>query len=112
MPWDAKQFAAKHNKKLTGKAAGAAAKQATAMVKAGVPEGEAIATANKRGDKLEAKRTNGSSPRSADEHMAARKTQGLSHRAVASEFGTSKSTAHRKVTKALGQGFTQEGSAR
>lgn len=51
MPWTGKQFAAKHNHKLSGKQANTAAKQATAMVKAGVPEGEAIATANKRADK-------------------------------------------------------------
>jgi transposase len=35
----------------------------------------------------------------ADKHMAARKAQGLTHREVAGEFGTSKSTAHRKVQK-------------
>lgn len=52
MPWDAKSFASKHNKKLKGAAASKAAEQATAMVKAGVPEGIAIATANKHGDKL------------------------------------------------------------
>ena len=51
MPWDAKSFAARHNEKLKGAAASKAAAQATAMVKAGVPEGEAIATANKTGDK-------------------------------------------------------------
>lgn len=48
MPWTAKQFKAKHNHKLSTAAAGHAAKQAEAMMKAGVPEGEAIATANKR----------------------------------------------------------------
>lgn len=53
MPWDAKSFASKHNKKLSGKAASSAARQATAMVNAGVPEGEAIATANKRADKMQ-----------------------------------------------------------
>lgn len=52
MPWDAKSFRSKHNKKLSGAAASKAAAQATAMVKAGVPEGEAIATANKLGDRL------------------------------------------------------------
>lgn len=51
MPWTAKSFAEKHNKKLHGAAATKAAAQATAMVKAGVPEGEAIATANKTGDR-------------------------------------------------------------
>ena len=52
MPWDAKTFAARHNKKLHGEAASKAAEQATAMVKAGVPEGEAIAVANKTGDRV------------------------------------------------------------
>ena len=52
MPWDAKSFAGKHNKKLTGEAASKAAAQATAMVKSGVPEGEAIATANKTGNRI------------------------------------------------------------
>lgn len=50
MPWSGKQFAAKHNQKLSGKRADKAAAQATAMVRAGVPEGEAIATANKRAE--------------------------------------------------------------
>lgn len=53
MPWPhGSEFAAKHNKKLKGAAAQKAADQATAMVKAGVPEGEAIATANKTGNKM------------------------------------------------------------
>lgn len=47
MPWDANSFRAKHNKKLSTPAAAKAAAQASAMIKAGVPEGEAIATANK-----------------------------------------------------------------
>lgn len=47
MPWTGKTFAAKHNKKLHGEAASKAAAQATAMVKSGVDEGIAIATANK-----------------------------------------------------------------
>ena len=51
MPWTGKTFAAKHNKKLSGVAAGKAARQATAMVRAGVNEGTAIAVANKTGDK-------------------------------------------------------------
>jgi uncharacterized protein YdaT len=51
MPWTGKQFSAKHNKALKGKAATKAAAQATAMVNAGVPEGEAIATANKQAKK-------------------------------------------------------------
>lgn len=48
MPWTGKSFAEKHNHKLKGAAATQAAKVATAMVKRGVPEGEAIATANAR----------------------------------------------------------------
>lgn len=47
MPWTGKQFAERHNGKLKGAAANKAAARATAMVKAGVPEGESIATANK-----------------------------------------------------------------
>ena len=46
MPWTGKSFASKHNKSLSGAKATKAAAQATAMVKAGVPEGIAIATAN------------------------------------------------------------------
>lgn len=53
MPWSGKSFAERHNNKLKGAAADKAAAQATAMVKAGVDEGTAIATANKRGDKLQ-----------------------------------------------------------
>ena len=56
-------------------------------------------------------------PKSA--HMAKRKSQGLTHAEVASEFGTSKSTAHRRVSKAkaatntppqdtLRQGYTKQ----
>lgn len=47
MPWSGKEFAERHNRKLKGAAAQKAAAQANAMIKAGVPEGEAIATANK-----------------------------------------------------------------
>ena len=47
MPWTASSFRKKHNKSLTPSQAKTAAAQATAMVKNGVPEGEAIATANK-----------------------------------------------------------------
>jgi len=50
MPWTANTFKAKHNKKLKPAAAKKAAKIATGMVKAGVPEGEAIATANARAE--------------------------------------------------------------
>ena len=51
MPWTGEQFAKKHNHGLHGKAADKAAAQATAMVKAGVDEGVAIATANKHAKK-------------------------------------------------------------
>jgi uncharacterized protein YdaT len=51
MPWDAESFRRKHNHSLNKKQATKAAAQATAMVKAGVPEGEAIATANKNAKK-------------------------------------------------------------
>ena len=47
MPWTAKQFRDRHNKKLSLGAARHAATQATAMIAHGVPEGESIATANK-----------------------------------------------------------------
>jgi uncharacterized protein YdaT len=56
MPWSAKTFAARHNKKLAGTpAAASAAKQANAMIKAGVPEGVAIATASKRANRMRSK---------------------------------------------------------
>ena len=99
MPWDAKSFAQKHNHSLKGKAAAKAASQATAMVKAGVPEGEAIATANKHA---------GSSPKSRDEHMAQRKSQGMTQKEVGAEFGRHRTT----VGRVLRKGFTSEGSAR
>jgi hypothetical protein len=51
MPWTGKEFANRHNHKLKGAAADHAAKQANAMLRAGVPEGIAIATANKHADK-------------------------------------------------------------
>ena len=50
MPWTGPEFAEKHNRKLKGPAAAKAARVATAMVEAGVPEGEAIATGNARGE--------------------------------------------------------------
>jgi uncharacterized protein YdaT len=51
MPWTPQQFKAKHNKKLGLGAAKHAAAQATAMMQHGVPEGEAIAVANKYANK-------------------------------------------------------------
>lgn len=50
MPYSAKSFARKHNKKLKGKRAAKAAKIATAMEARGIPAGEAIATANARAE--------------------------------------------------------------
>ena len=47
MPWTPGEFASKHNKKLKGKKASKASAMANAMLSKGVPEGEAIATANK-----------------------------------------------------------------
>jgi uncharacterized protein YdaT len=107
MPWTGKQFAAKHNHSLRGKAASEAAEQATAMVRNGVPEGEAIATANKH-----AKRGAGSAPRSAEEHMVSRRQQGLSVRETAGEFKTPKTTAHRKTADMMRSGYIGQGSAR
>lgn len=52
MPWTGKSFAAKHNHSLGPAEAKGAGRQATAMVNAGVPDGIAIATANKRVNKL------------------------------------------------------------
>ncbi len=51
MPWSGKSFASRHNHKLKGKAADKAASQANALLRSGVPEGEAIAIANKRAGK-------------------------------------------------------------
>ncbi len=52
MPWKSgAEFASRHNKKLHGSAATAAKNQAEAMMRNGVPEGEAIATANKEAGK-------------------------------------------------------------
>lgn len=44
-------------------------------------------------------------------HMAQRKAAGLTYKEVAGEFGTSKSTAHRKVGKMIQQGYTKLGKA-
>ena len=48
MPWTPESFRTKHNKKLTKPQARKAASIANAMLSRGVPEGEAIATANSR----------------------------------------------------------------
>lgn len=47
MPWTPGSFKRKHNHGLTGKQADKAAAQANAILKSGVPEGVAIAVANK-----------------------------------------------------------------
>jgi hypothetical protein len=52
LPWTGKTFASRHNKSLSSGEAAKAASQASAMVKAGVPDGIAIATANKHINKL------------------------------------------------------------
>ncbi|MDE2100368.1 MAG: hypothetical protein KGL39_24160 [Patescibacteria group bacterium] len=51
MPYPGTTFR-KHNKKLSDGAARKAGAQAEAMERAGVTEGEAIATANKTGDRM------------------------------------------------------------
>jgi len=51
MPWTGKTFKERHNHSLSSGQAKKAAAQATAMVKAGVDEGVAIATANKNAKK-------------------------------------------------------------
>ena len=51
MPWTGKTFKSRHNKKLTTAQASKAAAQANAILKEGVPEGEAIAIANKHAAK-------------------------------------------------------------
>ena len=47
MPWTPAEFRRKHNRKLSLAQALKASNQAEAMMRSGVPEGEAIATANK-----------------------------------------------------------------
>lgn len=63
MPWTGRSFAEKHNHKLKGAAANKAAHIATAMVNRGVPEGEAIATANARAERK---------PKSSEDRMKSR----------------------------------------
>jgi uncharacterized protein YdaT len=59
MPWTDKEFRSKHNKSLSLKQSERAAKQASAMIANGVPEGEAIATANKNAKKSHMQRLYG-----------------------------------------------------
>jgi uncharacterized protein YdaT len=69
MPWTGKSFAAKHNKKLSGKAASKAASIASAIVREGGDEGIAIATANKYANRHKALRKSGAvSERVAQKH--------------------------------------------
>ncbi len=55
MPWTAKQFKQRHNHSLSIGQAGKAASIAEAMMRRGVSEGIAIATANKRAKLLSRK---------------------------------------------------------
>jgi uncharacterized protein YdaT len=57
MPYTATSFAKKHNKKLHGEAAAKAASMATAMEREGVDPGIAIATANKKGNQMQRKKS-------------------------------------------------------
>jgi hypothetical protein len=50
MPWTPDQFRSRHNKKLSGGQASEASGIANAMMRRGVSEGEAIATANARAE--------------------------------------------------------------
>lgn len=52
MPWDAASFKSKHNHSLSPPEAKKAAAQASAILASGAPEGVAIATANKRVNKM------------------------------------------------------------
>lgn len=54
MPWPGTSFK-KHNKHLSDSEARKAGKQATAILKSGVPEGESIAIANKNAKKSKIK---------------------------------------------------------
>lgn len=47
MPWTPQSFRQKHNKKLNAKQSFHAAAQANRLLQSGMPEGEAIAIANK-----------------------------------------------------------------
>ena len=121
MPWTPKEFASRHNHSLSGSQAKKASSIANAMLGRGVPEGEAIATANKRagsqaglpsGPKRQPTRMAGSSPANAADHMKKRRGQGVQLKGIAREFGTSKSTAHRKTGgNMFRQGFVRGGSA-
>jgi uncharacterized protein YdaT len=53
MPFTGKDFAERNNKKLSGAAATKASDIANAMIRSGVEEGVAIATANKHGNRMQ-----------------------------------------------------------
>lgn len=53
MPWTAKSYRERHNKKLSPEKAKKAAEMANAMVREGVDEGVAIATANKHASRAQ-----------------------------------------------------------
>lgn len=59
MPWTPEQFRSRHAKDLSPSQARGASKQANAMLRAGVPEGEAIATAIKHAKKSGAEKLYG-----------------------------------------------------
>lgn len=52
MPWTPSEFRKKHNAKLSDAQASKAAEMANAMLRSGVPEGIAIATANKHAENM------------------------------------------------------------
>lgn len=56
MPWSGKEFKNRHNRSLSPAQAKKAARQANAMLRDGVSEGVAIATANKQAKKSRAER--------------------------------------------------------
>ncbi len=56
MPWTGEEFRTRHNTSLTPAEADEAASIANAMLKRGVSESEAIATANARAEKKRRKR--------------------------------------------------------
>lgn len=53
MPFTGEGFAKRHNSKLSGAAAVKASDIANAMIRSGVDEGVAIATANKHGNRMQ-----------------------------------------------------------
>lgn len=59
MPWTPDEFKRKHNHSLSKSGAKKASRIADAMLKRGVPEGEAIATANARAKGQKPKRHKG-----------------------------------------------------